>query len=117
MSFIGAKEEGKKWEAGWFLDHEECERKTREIPQSLATTVNGKKYVKAGTPFPSNDGSCIGFVYEDVDVTSGNMPGSVVLSGTVIKSELPVELAGAAESALAGKFEFVATMPSITRPY
>ena len=116
MSFIGAKKEGKKWEAGWFLAHEECERKTREIPQSLATTVDGKKYVKAGTPFPSNDGSCEGFVYEDVDVTIGNMPGSVVLSGTVIKDRLPVELAGSAESALAGKFRFEATSPAITRP-
>lgn len=117
MSFIGEKVQGKKWEAGWFLAHEECERKTREIPQSLATTENGKKYVKAGTPFPSNDGSCIGFVYEDVDVTNGNMPGSVVLSGVVIKDRLPVELAGAAESALADKFRFETTSPSVTRPY
>lgn len=116
MSFIGTKKEGQAWEAGYFLAHEECERKTRTIPQSLATTVDGKKYVKAGTPFPSNDGSCIGFVYEDVDVTDGAMPGSVVLSGTVIKDRLPVELAGAAESALT-KFRFVATTPAITRPY
>lgn len=116
MSFIGEKAQGKMWEAGWFLAHEECERKTREIPQSLATTVNGKKYVKAGTPFPSNDANCIGFVYEDVDVTSGNMPGSVVLSGVVIEDRLPVTLASAAKSALT-KFRFQATSPSITRPY
>ena len=117
MSFIGAKVEGKAWEAGYFLAHEECERKTREIPQSLATTVDGKKYVKAGTPFPSNDGNCVGFVYEDVDVTSGKMAGSVVLSGVVYKDRLPVSLNDAAARALADRFRFVTTSPSITRPY
>ena len=116
MSFIGEKVKGKAWEAGFFLGHEECERKTREIPQSLATTVGEKKYVKAGTPFPSNDGNCVGLVYEDVDVTVGNMPGSVVLSGTVYEDRLPVELASAAKEALT-KFTFVETAPEIERPY
>ena len=117
MSFYMSNDSSKAYLPGFFLDREECTRKTREIPQSLATTeANGTKYVKMGTPFPSNDGNCIGFVYEDVDVTSGNMPGSVVLKGDVIEGRLPVELNGAAKSALqALGFKFV-TEPSVVRP-
>lgn len=90
MSFIGAVEQGKTYAPGFFLAHEECERKTREIPQSLATTADdGSKYVKMGTAFPSNDANAVGLVYEDVDVTTGNMPGSVVLGGVVYEDRLP----------------------------
>lgn len=89
MSFIGAVEKGHTYEAGWFLAHEECERKTRTISQTGATDVDGRKYVKAGTIFPASDASAEGIVYEDVDVTTGNMPGSVVLSGVVYEDRLP----------------------------
>ena len=118
MSFIGNVEQGKVYAPGWFLAHEECERKTREIPQSIASTrADGAKYVPMGTPFPSNTSSIEGLLYEDVDVTSGNMPGSVVLSGVVYEDRLPVELISAAKTALAAKgFTFVASAPSVTRP-
>lgn len=118
MSFIQNDTSGTVYAAGYFLGHEECERKTKTIPQSMATTAaNGTKYVKAGTPFPSNDGSAVGIVYEDVDVTTGDMAGSVVTKGTVIESRLPVELAGTAKTALAALgFTFV-TDGSVTRPY
>lgn len=90
MSFIGEVEQGKVYAPGYFLAHEECERKTRQIPQSGATTTaNGGKYVKMGTIFPANDATAEGIVYEDVDVTAGDMPGSVVLSGVVYEDRLP----------------------------
>ena len=118
MSFIGNAENGLVYEAGWFLAHQECERKTRTIPQSGATNVNGRKYVKAGTIFPSNDSNAEGIVYEDVDVTTGDMPGSVVLSGVVYEDRLPVEIAEGAKTALIAKgFKFVETTPAVTRPY
>ena len=90
MSFIGEITKGAAYAPGYFLAHEECERKTREIPQALAiTTANGAKYVPMGTIFPSNDGAAEGIVYEDVDVTSGDMPGSVVTKGEVYEDRLP----------------------------
>lgn len=90
MSFIGAVEQGQAYQPGWFLAHEECERKTREIAQTGATTAaNGSKYVKMGTVYPANDATAVGIVYEDVDVTTGNMPGSVVLKGVVYEDRLP----------------------------
>lgn len=118
MSFTGATEQGKTYAPGWFLAHEECERKTRQILQEGATTAdNGGKYVKMGTIYPANDATAEGIVYEDVDVTTGNMPGSVVLKGVVYEDRLPVALAEAAKSALEAKgFTFVATSPAVTRP-
>ena len=117
MSFIGSVEQGKAYAPGWFLAHEECERKTREIPQTGATTVDGKKYVKMGTVFPANDATAEGIVYQDVDVTTGAMPGSVVLRGVVYLDRLPVAPAAAAQTALEGKgFKFIATSPAVTRP-
>ena len=90
MSFIGNVETGVVYAPGWFLAHEECVRKTRTILQTGATTAaDGAKYVKMGTVFPSNDGSAEGIVYEDVDVTTGDMPGSVVLKGVVYEDRLP----------------------------
>ena len=90
MSFIGEVEKGVVYAPGYFLAHEECERKTREIAQEGATTApNGSKYVKMGTVYPSNDAQAEGIVYEDVDVTMGDMPGSVVLKGVVYEDRLP----------------------------
>lgn len=90
MSFIGNGITGKIHAAGWFLAHEECERKTKQISQTGATTAaDGAKYVKMGTIYPSNDNKAIGIVYEDVDVTTGDMPGSVVMKGVVYEDRLP----------------------------
>lgn len=119
MSFIGNVSEGKFYHAGWFLAHEECERKTREVTQAMAQTrADGAKYVPMGTFFPANDSSTVeGIVYEDVDVTSGNMPASVVLSGTVYLDRLPVAPASGVQSALEGKgFKFVTSAPEVERP-
>lgn len=116
MAFISAKSLGYVHQAGQFLAHEECTRVTQTIPQSLATTVGTTKYVKSGTPFPANDATAIGLLYEDVDVTVGDMPGSVVTKGEVIEAKLPVTLESAAKTALQGLgFKFV-TEGTITRP-
>lgn len=119
MSFIGSVNQGTVYAPGWFLAHEECERKTREISQTGATTAaDGSKYVKMGTFYPSNASATVeGIVYEDVDVTTGNMPGSVVLSGTVYLDRLPVAPANGVQAALEAKgFKFIATSPTVTRP-
>ena len=119
MSFIGAHD-GQTYAPGYFLvNNEDCTRLTKTIPQSLATTAaDGTKYVKMGTVFPANDATAVGIIYEDVDVTAGDMPGSVVTKGEVYADALPVALANAAKTALEGLgFKFVATSPAVTRPY
>lgn len=117
MSFIKDDTSSKVYAPGYFLAHEECVRETRQIAQAGATsTAEGGKYVKAGTIYPSNDEKAIGIVYEDVDVTTGNMPGSVVTKGVVYGDRLASEPALAAKTALESKgFTFVTT-PTVTRP-
>ena len=115
MSFIGEATKNKVYHPGYFLAHEECTRVTRTIPQAGAkTTAEGGKYVAMGTAYPADDATAIGIVYEDVDVTTGDMPGSVVTAGTVIIERL--NISDAAKTALEGKgFKFV-NEPTVTRP-
>ena len=116
MSFI-AEKKGTGYEPGYFLAHEECTRETRQFTQTGAiTTEEGGKYVSAGTAYPSNDANAIGIVYEDVDVTNGNMPGSVVTKGEVYENRLPVALIEAAKTALEAKGFVFKTEPTVTRP-
>lgn len=115
MSFASVANKGATYAPGWFLAHGDCERETREIPASKGAASGGGKYVKAGTVFPSDDNQAEGIVYEDVDVTNGNAPGSVVTKGTVVEGRITIQ--SAAKTALQGKgFKFVAE-PSVTRPY
>lgn len=93
MSFIQNNEDSKVYAPGYFLAHEECVRETRQFAQDSAlvqTTTEGGKYVPMGTAYPTNDGNAIGITYEDVDVTTGNMPGSVVTKGVVYEDRLAV---------------------------
>lgn len=126
MSFIEPTKNGKIYAPGYFLaDPENCIRLTKEISQTGAVSENGGKYVPMGTLYTettevegSNVTDYIGFVYEDVDVTSGNMPGSVVTKGTIIESRLPATLTEAAKEALEAKgFVFVTIPDAVTRPY
>lgn len=95
MAFIGAKKDGTTYAPGYFLAYndENVVRETREFAQNSAlvkTTDEGGKYVPAGTAYPTNDGNAVGIAYEDVDVTVGNMPGSVVTKGIVYEDRLAV---------------------------
>lgn len=93
MSFIQNDTSAKVYAPGCFLAHEECVRETREFAQNSAlvqTTDEGGKYIPMGTAYPTNDANAIGITYEDVDVTTGNMPGSVVTKGVVYEDRLAV---------------------------
>lgn len=117
MSFITGTQ-GTVYAPGWFLaEPEKCTRDTRQMLASKGTTAeNGGKYIPMGTVYPANDNTAEGFVYEDVDVTAGNMPGSVVLAGTIYTNRLPVTLTDTVKTALTAKgFKFI-TEPTVTRP-
>lgn len=93
MSFIKNDTSAKVYAPGYFLafGDENCVRETKEIPDTMAVTAeDGTKYVPMGTIFPSNDGNATGIIYEDVDVTTGDMPGSVVTKGIIYEDKLPV---------------------------
>lgn len=94
MSFIDAVSKGVSYAPGFFLvNNEDCSRETKQIAQNSALVVStdeGGKYVPMGTAYPTNDGNAIGILYEDVDVTVGDMPGSVVTKGEVYEDRLAI---------------------------
>lgn len=88
MSFIAGKN-GECYAPGYFLafNDEGVARETRQFAQNSAlvvTSENGAKHVPMGTAYPTNDGNAIGIAYEDVDVSIGDMPGSVVTGGAIV---------------------------------
>lgn len=88
MSFIGEVKQGTVYAPGYFLanNDEGVTRETRQVAQNSALvkeTADGK-YVPMGTAYPTNDGNAIGILYEDVDVTVGDMPASVVTGNAVV---------------------------------
>ena len=59
------------------------------VPElGVVADANGNKIVKAGTPFPSNDGDCKGYLLHDVDVTHGDAPGTYIYEGSIDNKKL-----------------------------
>lgn len=118
MSFIQSGS-GVGFKAGYFLvDDEKCTRVTKTIAQNHAAVVtlgNGCKVVPAGSVIPANGSTAVGILYEDIDVTTGDMPGSVVTNGIVYEDRLPASVESDAKTAMTG-IKFVATEPVIARP-
>lgn len=95
MSFVNINENtGTVYAPGYFLAAEKCTRVTKTIKandKAVKTTANGGKYMPMGATYKTGDGdsaTVVGVVYEDVDVTYGDMPGSVVTAGTIYKDRL-----------------------------
>ena len=108
---------GRVYAPGWFLAEEECSRETAQISasHSQAVTIGATKIVPAGAVIPSNDGNAKGILYEDVEVTTGNMPGSIVTKGTVYEDRLPAAIESSAEAVLTG-IRVITTTPAVIRP-
>lgn len=70
-------------------DHYVAIKKTFKMNDEAATTVNGRKIVKAGTVYPKNDATAVGMVLNDVDVTEGDADGALLVHGFVDKDKLP----------------------------
>ncbi len=59
------------------------------VPASgVEADANGRKIVKAGTPFPSDDANCKGYLLHDVDVTQGDAPGTYIFEGSIDNKKL-----------------------------
>ena len=89
MSFIGDIKKGTTYAPGYFIanNDENVVRETKQAAQNSALVVTdetGTKHIPMGTAYPSNDANAIGIMYEDVDVSVGNMPCSVVTGNAVV---------------------------------
>ena len=114
-TFYNSETGAKTYAAGYFLASEDCKRVTIEAAQAKGTTVGSTKVIPAGTVYPSNDGNAKGIIYEDVDVTNGDAPASLVTEGTVYEDRLPAAIESAAEAVLTG-IKVITTSPAVTRP-
>lgn len=63
----------------------------------VTANAEGKKIVPAGSVYPKNDATAVGILLNDVDVTHGPQPGSVIVEGYIIESRLPVAPAALAK--------------------
>ena len=120
MSYFDGPAKGYGWNAGHFLVNDEtCIRETMTVAANHGQKVtrdNGRIVVPAGAVIPANGATAKGILFEDVDVTEGAKPASVVTQGTIYADRLPAALAAQAATALTG-ITVIATSPTITRPY
>lgn len=124
MSFIGAIEKGVAYQPGYFLASAECTRVTTTAEADNAavkTASNGGKYLPMGTIYPAADATAKGIIYEDVDVSTGDMPASLVTKGVVYENRLPEATNGAIASAAKTALEKLGfvfmTEDTVVRPY
>lgn len=83
-----------------FPDHYVGVAKTFLKNDAAAATIDGRKIIKAGTIYPSNDANAIGVVFYDVDVTDGDQNGTLIVHGFIKKAALPANPSANAKSAL-----------------
>ena len=74
---------------------------TAEDGNSQIVTENGRKIIKSGTVYPANGATAVGIVFQDVDVTDGDAPMSLMISGHVWESRLNTGLSGLDDDAKA----------------
>lgn len=109
---------GRGYAPGYFLADADCDRETVQVDAThsqVVTLANGCKIIPAGAVVPSNDGYAKGILYEDVEVTTGPMPGSLVTRGAVYEDKLPAAIESTAEAVLTG-IKVITTSPAIVRP-
>ena len=108
---------GRIYAPGWFLAEADCARETVTVSAShaQAVTIGTNKIVPAGAVIPANGATAKGILYEDVEVTTGDMPGSIVTRGVIYGSRLPAALDSDAATALTG-IKVISTVPAVQRP-
>lgn len=98
---------------------------SKDIEGSAVFTANGKKYVKAGTPLSGNldarttpfvlgtsSAAPVGVLLEDVEITTGNANGTLLIFGFVNTNRLAAQvktlLTSDVKTALNAKVTFIA---------
>lgn len=61
----------------------------------------GRKIVQAGTVY-KKDGTAIGLIFADVDVTHGPQPAAVMVEGYVLEDRLPATISSEDKAAMSG---------------
>lgn len=93
-------------------------QKTRQIVKPDATPDDGCRIiVKGGSLYKNESGDVEGIVYEDVDVTNGDMEGSVIIAGRVLIERLDAAVfTEQVKETLTAQGLYFDHAPEITRP-
>lgn len=83
-----------------FPDHYVNVAQYFEKDSALAVEEDGRKIIKAGTVFPSNDENAKGLVFQDVDVTDGDQNAALLVHGFVNSAKLPEAVSNEAKKVL-----------------
>lgn len=81
-------------------DHMVSLAQTFKKGDSAAVDVDGRKIIKAGTIYPSNDANALGIVLNEMDITNGDKTGALLLHGFVKVTALPEAPSAEAKAAL-----------------
>lgn len=110
MSFIAEGVKRPSYLPGWFLaDDENCTRITVTVDatdEAVVTADDGAKYMPMGSVYEG------GILYEDVDLSTGDMPGSLVVAGHYYADRIVGDSADITYSGLIS----VGDAPTVTRP-
>ena len=88
---------------------------TAKTSNAAVVTENGRKIIKAGTVYPSNDASAKGIIFQDVDVTDGAKAAPLMVGGYYYSDKITID--STAIEALKGKGLYGEAEPTATRPY
>ena len=94
-------------------------QKTRQIKKPDSATPDGscRVIVKGGSLFKNAADEPEGIVFEDIDVTNGDMEGSVIIAGRVLIERLDAAVFTApVQAALTARGLYFDHAPEITRP-
>lgn len=74
--------------------------------ENVEADDRGRKIVPAGTVYYNSDGTAIGLLFHDVDVTNGPHEAAVMVEGRVWGDRLPAEVSDVDKAAMTGiKFQ------------
>jgi len=83
-----------------FPDHYVAVAQTFLSNDAAAVVIEGRRIIRAGTIYPSNDANARGVVFSDMDVTNGDRTGAIIIHGFIKTAALPVAPATPARTAL-----------------
>lgn len=91
---------GHRQDVLWTPDHYVAVPVLIPKADSLAEDVDGKKILRGGTIYPANDGTAVGVVLQDYDVTNGDANVAIVIHGIIDSNKMKTKPKQAAVQAL-----------------
>ncbi len=91
--------------------------KTRQFLQTMGQIRGARRIVPSGTIFPANDSTAEGIVFGDIDVTTGDVEGAVMIAGRVLEDRLPIAPGEEAKTAMEKNGIHFDAAPDERRPY